>query len=101
MLHAGRWDKGAGALRTLSYTSAWNNRQPYVPLGVNRCDFNGSIFQLGGWCNITNGDTSRSAPNSGGLMYVGHGYLLSPDGVHLDTAGARIVANLASGFLTG
>ena len=27
------------------------------------------------------------------------GYLLSPDGVHLDTAGARIVANLASGFL--
>ena len=28
------------------------------------------------------------------------GYLLSPDGVHLDTAGARIVANLAGGFLT-
>lgn len=27
------------------------------------------------------------------------GFLLSPDGVHLDTAGARIVANLASGFL--
>ena len=29
------------------------------------------------------------------------GYLLSPDGVHLDTAGARIVANLASRFLAG
>lgn len=28
------------------------------------------------------------------------GFLLSPDGVHLDTAGARIVANLVSGFLT-
>lgn len=27
------------------------------------------------------------------------GFMLSPDGVHLDTAGARIVANLASGFL--
>jgi lysophospholipase L1-like esterase len=27
------------------------------------------------------------------------GFLLSPDGVHLDTAGARIVANLADGFL--
>ena len=27
------------------------------------------------------------------------GYLLSPDGVHLDTAGARIVANAASEFL--
>jgi lysophospholipase L1-like esterase len=28
------------------------------------------------------------------------GFLLSPDGVHLDTAGARIVANLVHGFLT-
>ncbi|MDA3005912.1 MAG: hypothetical protein O3B97_04565 [Actinomycetota bacterium] len=27
------------------------------------------------------------------------GFLLSPDGVHLDTAGARIVANLAGEFL--
>lgn len=29
------------------------------------------------------------------------GFLLSPDGVHLDTAGARIVANLAGEFLAG
>ncbi len=28
------------------------------------------------------------------------GFLLSPDGVHLDTAGARIVANLVDGFLS-
>ncbi|MBM3635181.1 MAG: hypothetical protein FJW99_07875 [Actinobacteria bacterium] len=29
------------------------------------------------------------------------GYLMSPDGVHLDTAGARIVANAVSEFLAG
>ena len=44
---------GYESLRKLNYTAAANGRSPWVAQGINRCDFNGSIFQMGGWCNLT------------------------------------------------
>ena len=79
LLHGGRWSDGELALRSLNYTAAWNARSPYVPLGINRCAFEGSVFQTGGWCSATDGSLASTSVATSRL-YMGHGYLVSANG---------------------
>lgn len=81
LVHGGRWsDDGLAGAIQLNYTSAWNSRYPFVSLGVNRCDLQGSVFQINdstAWCNNTSGELAFTSPGTS-MRFFGHGYLTSP-----------------------
>ena len=65
--------------RNITYSSAWNALEPFVPLQVNRCDFAGSVTDWGGWCSPTNGDLAKTSAGTS-AVYMVAGYLLSANG---------------------
>ena len=79
MLHGG--SVSSGEFFDVEYTGARNARQPWVPLGVNRCAVSGSVGgnTTGGWCSQTGGDLARTDPLTS-TNYMVHGFLLSSNG---------------------
>ena len=79
MLHGGSVSRGE--LFDVEYSGARNARQPWVPLGVNRCAVSGSVGgnTTGGWCSQTGGDLARTDPLTS-TNYMVHGFLLSSNG---------------------
>ena len=65
--------------RNITYSSAWNALEPFIPLQVNRCDFAGSVTDWGGWCSPTNGDLAKTTAGTS-AVYMVAGYLLSANG---------------------
>eukprot|EP01048_Picozoa_sp_COSAG05_P003791 COSAG05_NODE_183_length_14758_cov_90.142506_3_plen_613_part_00 len=79
-LHGGRLDRGLSSVLQLNYTSTWNNRSPWVSLGINRCSLSGSVFEANnsaGWCSPRSGELATTSPSTS-ARYLGHGYLTSP-----------------------
>jgi hypothetical protein len=61
---------------------ARNARRPLVPMGVNTCQFEGSVDELGGWCSYWPTDSGESFVHSSfDTSYNGltRGYVVSPD----------------------
>ena len=84
-LHGG---DGETAPSDLHWSPARTARRPVLSLGVNRCTFNGSTHEPGGWCSPTSGDYSLTAPATG-QSYMNAGMIVSANGEEL-----RLFANL-------
>ena len=62
---------------------ARNARRPLVPMGVNTCQFEGSVDELGGWCSYWPTDSGESFVHSSfdtSYNALTRGYVVSPDG---------------------
>ena len=69
-MHGGRLSDSDGGVKHIGYSLGWNARRPFISQTVNRCVFNGSLDQAGGWCN----------PNDDSLQRTTSGMLLQPHG---------------------
>ena len=76
IMHGGRLSDVDGGVKQIGYSLAWNARRPFISQTVNRCSFNGSLNQAGGWCNPNDESLEQTTSGTNG-GFMGPGYLLS------------------------
>lgn len=68
--------EGAATVTLPDYVDARNGRAPFVPLGVNRCEFQGFESEAGGWCDPHSSSELERTSSRTSMTYFTPGYLL-------------------------
>ena len=93
-MHGGRLSDSDGGVKHIGYSLGWNARRPFISQTVNRCLFNGSLDQAGGWCNPNDDSLERTTSGRflqtySSSLFHAHLYVLTLHAVFVDSSGTN------------